>query len=243
MIPRGTPETKHFESKARICLLTIVFSLLIAIPVKSEEIVAKVNGEEISREELSERARVNHLFMTLRGAPLFAEFLMETDRGESVLNHYRGYVLDRMIEDTIIIQKAEEIGIDVSEEEIEKRLNGIIEATEDVDNREELLSDLKRDRRDLNDLKKEIYRRITREKLRRKVVEDVEVSTKDIEEFYEENRKTFRDARDRIQPLEEVRDLIRERLIGRKRSEAWQKWLSDVRKEAEVARYLNQQAQ
>ncbi len=243
MMPSVTPETKYFEREAKICLLTITFSLLIAIPVKSEEIVARVNGEKITREELSERARVDHLFMTLRGAPLFAEFLMETDRGQSVLNHYRGYVLDRVIEDTIIIQKAEEIGIDVSEEEIKKRLNEIIEATEDVGNRDELLNDLKRDGRDLNDLKKEIYRRITREKLRRKVVEDVEVSTKDIEEFYEENRKTFRDARDRIQPLEEVRDLIRERLIGRKRSEAWQKWLSDVRKEAEVARYLNQQAQ
>lgn len=238
MIPLGTPETKHFESKARICLLTIIFSLLIAIPIKSEEIVAKVNGEEISLEELSERARVNHLFMTLRGAPLFAEFLMETDRGESVLTHYRGYVLDQMIEDTIIIQKAEEIGIDVSEEEIEKRLNGIIEATEDVDNREELLSDLKRDRRNLNDLKKEIYRRIIREKLRRKVVEGVEVSTKDIEEFYEENRKTFRDARDKIKPFEEVRDLIRERLIGRKKRETWKEWLKGAKEEANVVKYL-----
>jgi len=122
-----TPETKHLNNKVKICLLTIIFSLLIAIPVKSEEIVARVNGEEISREELSERARVDHLFMTLRGTPLFANFLMKTDRGQSVLSHYRGYVLDRIIEDTIITQKAEEIGIDVSEEEIENRLNGIIE--------------------------------------------------------------------------------------------------------------------
>lgn len=243
MRPGVTSETKHLNSKVKICLLTIIFSLLIAIPVKSEEIVAKVNGEEISRDELSERARVDHLFMTLRGAPLFANFLMETDRGQSVLNHYRGYVLDRIIEDTIIIQKAEEIGINVSEEEIENRLNGIIEATEDVDNREELLSDLKGDGRDLNDLKKEVYRRIIREKLRRKVVEDVEVSPKHIEEFYKENRKTFRDARDRIQPLEEVRDLIRERLIGRKKSEAWRKWLKEIKKEANVTRYLNQQGQ
>jgi len=243
MIRRRTPATKHLENKINICLLTIIFSLLIAIPVKSEEIVARVNGEKITREELSERARVDHLFMTLRGAPIFANFLMETDRGQSVLNHYRGYVLDRIIEDTIIIQRAEEIGIDVSEAEIEKRLNGIIEATKDVGNREELLSDLQRDRRDLNDLKKEIYRRIIREKLRRKVVEEVEVSTEHIEEFYKENRKTFRDARDRIQPLEEVRDLIRERLIGRKRSEVWRKWLKEIKKEADVTRYLNQQGQ
>lgn len=243
MIPCRKPKIKHFGKEAKIGLLAILFSLLIAIPVNSEEIVARVNGEEISREELSERARVNHLFMTLRGAPLFAEFLMETDRGQSVLTHYRSYVLDRVIEDRIIIQRAEEIGIDVSEEEIEKRLNRTIEVTENVDNREELLKNLERDRRDLNDLKKEIYRRITREKLREKVVEDVEVSTKDIEEFYEENRKTFRDARDRIQPLEEVSDLIRERLIGKKRSRAWRKWLAEVKKEAQVTRYLNQQPQ
>jgi parvulin-like peptidyl-prolyl isomerase len=226
------------ELKVIISLLTILSILLIPNPAKSEEIVARVNGEEITPEQLSERARIDHLFMTLRGAPLFAEFLMETDRGQSVLKHYRSYVLDRVIEDTIVIQRAEEIGIDVSEEEIEKRLNGIIEATENVDNRKELLSDLKGDRRDLNDLKKEIYRRIIREKLRRKVVEDVEVSTQDIKEFYEKNRKTFRDARDRIQPLEEVRDLIRERLIVRKKGKAWNEWLEDAKKEANVVKYL-----
>ena len=79
--------------------------------------------------------------------------------------------------------------------------------------------------------------------MRRKVVEEVEVSPKQIEEFYKENRKTFRDARDRIQPLEEVRDLIRERLIGRKRSQAWRKWLKEIKKEANITRYLHQQGQ
>ncbi|MBS3765570.1 SurA N-terminal domain-containing protein [Candidatus Bipolaricaulota bacterium] len=222
---------------AFIILLTVpIFAC--PTPVRGEEVVAKVNRTEITRQELLNRARIDHLFMTLRGAPLFAEFLMETDQGQNALNHYRQYVLDKLIEEILITQKADEMNIEITSDEIEKRLNEIIKQTKNVQNREDLNEKLEEDRQNLADLKNEIHRRVAREKLRAKITSQVEVSSDEVKEYYKENKETFRNVNDQIQPLQEVRDVIRQRLQENKKHEAWKKWLSRVREEANIEKHL-----
>lgn len=221
-----------------VCSFLVVSLFAYSNPAHGEKVVADVNGEEITREELSKRAGIDNLFVTLQGAPLFARFLMETDEGQATLDSYKEYVLERLIEEKLIVQKAEEVGIETSEGEIETRLSNIIQETENVTSKEELIERLEQDRRDIADLKQEISTRIVREKLRERVLANVEVSSEEINQYYEKNKGTFRDVDGEIQPLHEVKSVIRERIRSAKEEKAWKNWLAKVKEEASIDRNM-----
>lgn len=233
-----------------LCLiLTSTVPLLPPGPLGASEenpdkrIVARVNGEPITKEKLSERARIYRIFMALRSVPLFAEFLMETKEGESSLNKYRRYVLDKLIREKIIRQKAGSLGVNVREEEITERLEIIIQKTEEVDNRKELMERLKKDRRTLDDLKEEIHNKLLREKLREEVLGNVSISEGEISDYYDENRDSFRDKDGEIRALSEVKDHIREKLRTDRKDLLWRKWLKEAIKTADVEISMNDRSQ
>lgn len=220
--------------------LLVIFSLFAAHPEAEDDktAVATINGEKITSKRLSERAQIYRILLALKSVPEFAEFLMDTEEGKKVLDTYRSYVLEKLIEEELILQQAELRGIKIKDQEIEERLTKIIAETDEVSNKEELLEELKKDQRTLHDLKEEIYRKLVREKLKRRIVKDVSVNQKEIEEFYEKNRDSFRDADGNIPPLSEVRDQIRERIKKNKRDSLWQKWLEEKKSEARIIRKL-----
>ncbi|MFW6104582.1 MAG: SurA N-terminal domain-containing protein [Candidatus Bipolaricaulota bacterium] len=229
----------YSKAIAFLVLSLLVISLFVySNPVHGEKVVAEVNGEEITREELSKRAGIDNLFVTLQGAPLFARFLMETDEGQATLNSYKEYVLERLIEEKLIVQKADEVGIEVSKSEIENRLRKIIQETKNVTSKEELIDRLEQDRRDIADLKQEISTRILREKLRERVLAKVEVSSEEVKQYYEENKETFRDVDGEIQPFPEVKEVIRESIRKTKKEKAWKNWLAKLKEEASIDRNM-----
>lgn len=226
--------------------LPVLFLILSFAPLAQEQeneaveqsVVAIIDGSKITRKELSNRTRLEHVFMALRSAPLFARFLMKTEEGEMALDQYRNFVLDQLIEEELIIQKAEDLGITVSENEIEERLKNIITQTKNVTNKAELREILKQDRRSINDLKREIHRKLIKEKVKNKILEDVSVNQGEIREYYEENKGSFRDNQDEIKPLTEVKDIIRERLTEKKSNKLWKDWLEQLKKDANIEKHL-----
>jgi len=239
--------------KSRKALTIIILVVLIylisssAFPVttrakkkKSEkQVVAIVNGEKITRKELSERAQIYRIFMALRSVPLFAEFLMETDQGEASMDRYRSFVLDKLIREKIILQKAESSGITVTEEEINERLEVIIKKTKEVGSKQELMERLQKDRRTLHDLKEEISSNLLREKLKKKVLDSVKVSEKEIKNYYSNNRNSFRGNDGKIRPLSEVKDHIREKLRRDEKDQLWKEWLNQSRKKATIVKRMD----
>ena len=225
-----------------ICLLIFLFISVTAGTGQGEndeKLVAVVNGEKITKEELSERARIYRIVMALRSVPLFAEFIMETKEGEAALDRYREFVLDKLIREKIISQKANSFGITVTSDEINNRLQVIIEKTKEVDSKDELLERLKKDRRTLHDLKEEISHKLLKEKLKQRVVGDFSVSQKEIEEYYETNRDSFRSKDGEVKPLDEVRDHIREKLRKDREDELWKTWLDQAKKDSKIVKKLN----
>ena len=239
--------------KSRKALAIVILVVLIyflsssAFPVTTraennkgeKQVVAIVNGENITKKELSERASIYRIFMALRSVPLFAEFLMETDQGEASMDRYRSFVLDKLIREKIILQKAESSGISVTEEEINKRLDVIIKKTKEVDSKQELMERLQKDRRTLHDLKEEISYKLLREKLKKKVLGSVKVSEREIKNYYSNNRDSFRDNAGTIRPLSEVKDHIREALRRDKKDQLWKEWLNQSRDEATIVKKMD----
>ncbi|MCF7890186.1 SurA N-terminal domain-containing protein [Candidatus Bipolaricaulota bacterium] len=225
-------------------LLFLLLFATLAIPVhadqeeKQSSTVAIVNGEEITKRSLARRAVIQRILLALKGVPEFAKFLMKTKEGQRALDAYRSHVIEKLIEEELILQKAESRGIEVKDREIENRLTTIINRTKEVKNKEELIEKLKKDQRTLEDLKEEIRRKIVREKLRREVVGKVNVSESEIRNHYEKNKDSFRGKDGEVKPLAEEKDHIREKLREDKKEARWKEWLTKVKKEAKIVRDL-----
>lgn len=239
--------TREGDDSTSFTAASILFLFLFAILVipahagkgnTETSAVAIVNGEEITKVSLARRAQIQRVFLALKGVPEFAEFLMRTKEGQRALDYYRSYVLEKLIEEKLILQKAESRGIEVNDKEIENRLSTMINKTKEVANKKELIEELEKGQRTLDDLKEEIRRKLVREKLRREIVGEVKVSVSEIRNYYEKNKDSFRGKDGEVKPLPEVKDHIREKLREDKEAVRWKEWLKKVKKEAKIARNL-----
>ncbi|MCF7875693.1 SurA N-terminal domain-containing protein [Candidatus Bipolaricaulota bacterium] len=240
-----TREGNDLTSYIAAGLLFLLLFATLLIPVhadqenKKSSTVALVNGEEITKGSLTRRAGVQRIFLALKGVPEFAEFLMKTKEGKKALDSYRSYVLEKLIEEKLILQKAESRGINVKDREIENRLSTIINRTKEIANKEELIEKLEKDQRSLDDLKEEIHHKLVREKLRRGIVGKVKVSESEISNYYEKNKNSFRDKEGEVKPLAEEKDHIRKKLRADKKEVRWKEWLKEVKKEATIKKNLD----
>lgn len=227
---------------ASLVLLMLIATLIISVDADQQDRgsspVAVVNGEEITEESLSTRAQIQRVFLALKGVPEFGEFLMTTKEGQRALDSYRSYVLEKLIEEKLILQEAESRGIQVNEREIENRLSAIISRTEEVTSKEELIRKLEKDQRTLDDLKEEIHWQLIREKLRREIVGKVKVSESKIRNYYEKNKDSFRGNDGEVKPLSKVKDQILGKLKEEKKEARWKEWLKKAKEEAKIDRNL-----
>ncbi|MCF7890609.1 peptidylprolyl isomerase [Candidatus Bipolaricaulota bacterium] len=199
-------------------------------------VVATVNGEEITEQQLSQAAQVYPIIMTLsRQFRSFAQFLMTSEAGNTFLTEYRKYVLDNLIEQELKKQKTDELGIEVSEKEIQGQIDKIIENNDQFED-EKSLEDYLKNNQDmsLDDLKARIKESLRQQKLREEVTGKVEVTEDEITSFYEQNKQSYTDEKGNVKPLKEVKDKIEGTLRNQKGNEAWSAWLQEAKEEAEI---------
>ncbi len=201
-----------------------------------QTVVATVNGEEITDQQLSQSAQVYQIIMTLsQQFRNFAQFMMTSEAGNNFLTEYRKYVLDRMIEQKLQDQKMEELGIQVSEEDVQAEIDGIISNNDQFESEQDLEDYLKNNQNsNLDNLKSQIRGSLRREKLREEVTGEVNVTDEEISSYYEQNKGNYTDQEGNTKPLEEVRDQITQTLKGQKRNEQWNNWLEEAKEEAEI---------
>ncbi|MFB6291517.1 MAG: peptidylprolyl isomerase [Candidatus Bipolaricaulia bacterium] len=203
-------------------------------------VVATVNGAEITKQELSQSAQVYPIIMTLsRKFRSFAQFLMTSEAGNTFLKEYRKYVLDKLIEQEIQKQKIEELGIKVSEKEIQAQIDKIIKNNDKFKDEKSLENYLKNNQKmTMKDLKSRIKQSLRQQKLRKQVTGKVEVTEEEITSFYEKNKKSYTDKKGNVKPLKEVRGQIKGTIKSQKSNKAWNQWLSQAKKEAKIEKKL-----
>lgn len=199
-------------------------------------VVATVNGAEITDQQLSQRSQVYPIIMTLsRQFRSFAQFLMTSEAGNTFLTEYRKHVLENLIEQELQKQKMDELGIEVTDEEIQEQIDNIIENNDQFED-EKSLEDYLKDNQDmsLDDLKASMRQNLRQQKLREEVTGTVEVTEDEITSFYEQNKQSYTDDEGNVKPLEEVRDQIEGTIRNQKGNEAWSEWLEEAKEEAEI---------
>lgn len=199
-------------------------------------VVATVNGSEILDQQLSQTAQIYPIIMTLsRQYRSFAQFLMTSDPGNKLLTEYRKYVLDRLIEQELQNQKMEELGIEVSKEEVQGEIDKIISNNDQFSNEKSLADYLKNNQNtSLENLKNRIRDSLRRQQLRDEVIGEISASKDEVSSYYESNKQSFTDEKGNVKPLEEVRGQIRENLKTRKSSQIWSNWLEEAKEKAEI---------
>lgn len=205
-------------------------------------VLATVNGEEITGQDLSQASQVQQIVMTMsRQFRSFAQFLMTSEAGQDFLGEYREHVLDQLIDQELTVQKVEELGITVSDEAVQEEIDGIVEGNEQFEDEGEVEEYLKENQNmTLDDLRASIRENLRSQKLREEVTDEVTVSDEEVETFYNNNKESYTDQEGNVQPLEEVSDQIRSTLKSEKQNEAYSEWLEEERKKADIEKNEDQ---
>ena len=236
----------------KFSLIAILASLLV-MPVLvsaqedgNSEVVASVNGERITMQELEKSAlenaksQINQLAgMLRRFRPNFARFLATNDTvAQEYSDYIKSSVLNAIIEDTLIKQKEEEYGITVSDEEVQSKLQELIDSTESIKDKKALEQILASRNTKMEDFETSIANNLKREKLRDEIVGEVTIDDEDIEKYYNNNKNQFKKEDGSVKPLEDVKGQIVDTLKNQEKQQKWNEWLNNAKEEADIQNNL-----
>ncbi|MBD3279753.1 MAG: hypothetical protein GF390_03510 [Candidatus Pacebacteria bacterium] len=136
--------------------------------------------------------------------------------------------LESIITEELIWQQAQELGIDVSQEELDAELNTLTENLQAQG--QDLESLLKLQGMTRQDLEKQIKLQKTIEKI---LADRVQVTDEEVEQYIEENQEFLPED----QEPEQIKEQVRNQLKQQKAAQEFQNWLQGVKDQAQI-RYL-----
>ncbi len=165
----------------RPVLVAVLAVALLAGPAAcgSEEIAARVNGEEISASELDAQAE-----RLVQQSPQ----MFEGPEGEARLLDFKRRLLESMIDNILVRQGAEERGIVVTDEEIDAQLEELKASFPSEDDFEIALADANIT---LDALRQQIHDQLVTQRLMEELVGSDLVTKSDIDAYYEDHREDF----------------------------------------------------
>lgn len=194
-------------------------------------VIAEVNGEEISQQE--------YMSMLRQQAP-------QQDLSNTQVISFRYNILNALVERRLILQQAEEMNIEVevSEEELNENFENILEQNDITE--EELSENLAEQGYTIGDLRDDIRNSLEQSKLITETIDsasgDIDIDESEIRELYEQKypAEADEDAEEAENNQEErpvfsdVQADLEEELFQQKRNEALENWLSDLKDESEI---------
>jgi peptidyl-prolyl cis-trans isomerase SurA len=181
-------------------------------------------------------AIVNDEVITLTDVDIVLEFGLFEDLGRSQDEETRGKILDRLIDQKLVIQLASE-RILLAEEELEVLLSDVVQMT-DPDLAERALLRFGLDWDDLKPYLREIllFQKIISQRFNRGVI----VSIEEIESYYEQVYvPSQRDNNLDPQPMIEVLDQLEGELQREKVEGQVQEWIENLKREADIRLLLS----
>jgi len=230
--------------KRFLAVLFLLFPLAAFAQAQSEapQVVAVVNGEEITKPQLDRLTNITGVILSLyRQYPRFAQMLLSTEEGKAFLRAYERDVLESLISWRLIIQEARKRGFTVPPEELraelDKTIQGILEKNDLTE--DELAEILLTQRgQTLDEFKAQIQRdleeRMLYDLLKEAVTAQVSVSAEEVKAYYERNLDSFKDEEGKIVPLDEVAGKVLAAVTEEKKDAVWKEFLEELRASAEV---------
>jgi foldase protein PrsA len=190
---------KTYLNGLKIGLFIFLFALAVAT-IGCSKTVATVNGEKITQAELNQR-------------------LMQQAGKE---------VLDQLITERLILQEAKKRKINVSEKEIDKKIE---EFKKQFPDEKTFRNQLKENNMTLDFLKEQVKLQLILEKI---LKDEIKISENEIRNFYEQNKDfMYKDKK-----FEEVKEQIKEELEYQALSMKSQDLIENLKKKAKIVNEL-----
>ena len=170
-------------------LAAVLAASLLAAPAVSGEtiecVAVQINDEIITLSEIEERRKA--VLDDLYRMRLPEEQLKEK------LDLARTQLVPGMVEERLLLQKARNLGLAVSDEEVSQVVRSIMSDSQ-IPDEDALRRQLEAEGLTLNDVRSNIRRRSLIEKLKRfEIVDKVVVTEEEAQRYYEENKEQFRE--------------------------------------------------
>ncbi len=194
-----------------------------AMKVKEDKVVATVNGEDIKGKDYNSMLVQTQLRYTMSG-----EDPADTEVAKSIEEE----VMDNLIGQELLLQKAKEEGFSASDKEVEAELEQI---KAQFDGEDELKKALEGQGMTLAQLESQYYDIVVVDKFVKEKIETPEVTEEEMKAFYDDQ---FSKDAENPPSYEEMKDRIKDYLVETKTQEKVQQMKEDLLKKAEVEEKL-----
>lgn len=184
--------------------------------------VALVNGEEISENEFNSRVAQTESLLAAQGQSAQLE-------DPTVRSQMEQQILDQMILETLLLQKAEEQGVSVSSAEVDQEISNLVEQ---VGGQEAFEAQLNEQNISESQLRSDIEQQlITQQFLEANVdVNSVEVTDEEARAFYDEVAA----QQEGLPPFEDIEQEVHAQIMQQKQAQLVNVYAQQLRSEAEV---------
>lgn len=197
-----------------------------SIPVMSEaEAVATVNGDIITSTQYNSLLDYSKRMYEQQG-------LLEGEEGQEMIQLLEEEILDQLISQKLLVQKALEEGLEAEEGEVSEQI-AMISAQYETE--EQLQTALEQEGLSITILEHEIKNEIVINKLIEQISSEIDVSEEEVQSQYEAMAEMMEDE---IPPYEEYSGELKEQLVGQKINTHLSELLSELREAAEIEIHL-----
>ncbi len=189
----------------------------IDLKVASGAVLAVVNGEEIYAIAIDRQIAA----MRVQNETAFTG-----DNGAERENEFKKLLLSGMIDATLVSQAAAEAGVVVEDAEVDTQVELMRSA---FDSEDKFLESIGGAGLDVEALRIQLSDQLLTQKLIATLDVKTDVSDKDVETFYRNNKQLFPDRK-----LDEVREQVREIVLQQRRADAYQAYVAELRATAEI---------
>jgi hypothetical protein len=210
----------------------------------NDQVVATVNGEEITSQQLAQQANVNQILQQVSQVDQqLAQILASSEAGSKVMEELQNAKLDSIIDNVLLKQAAEEANITLSQEEkdeIYQQQKSAILEQQQMDE-EQFLSILEQQGYANEAAYKEEFSNNPQIKINKlieeKVVSNIEVSEEELQQAYDENKDVLAQS-GQDTSFEEIKPRLEQMLKQQKQGQAINDYLSKLREDAEIEKNI-----
>jgi len=204
-----------------VSLLAVIGFILAGC--SSEEagtVVAKVNGEEISREDYEKELEITKSAYAQQGVNL-------DDLDKQAVEELESSVLDQLINTQLVLQTSKDEGMVVKESEINTELDTIKSQFEDDKKFEAALKEM-----DLTEatLKEQVKTQLTITKYVESQIGKINVTDEEVKALYDQYKQQTESQDQKAEPFESIKPQLEQQVIAQKRNEEASVVIGELRK-------------
>ncbi len=205
--------------------------LLAACGNDDSEPIAIVNGEEIPTYRFNEQVDRMKSGYEQQGIDF------DSEDGAQFLAMIEQQAINTLIQQTVLIQGAEEAGIELDEASVDDAYAGI---RNQFDSEEMFEEALEANGFTEDSLREMIYVELKIEKFFDASVDDVDVSDADIEEYYADYEEQMEQHDQEAEALEDIWDEIEAQIIQERQSEQFNEVVDTLMEQSEIENFLDE---